>query len=110
MFAGAQVPGVPRNMFYGDLVWRDEGSGLFAGVEHRRATRVYANDTNADFASGYKLTDLRAGVTRRPSSVHGAVVRTPEQRLQREVHRRRGSQLDDGCLARPPPNATSSSA
>jgi iron complex outermembrane receptor protein len=34
------------------------------GVEHRRATKVYANDTNADFASGYKVTDLRAGVTR----------------------------------------------
>jgi iron complex outermembrane receptor protein len=64
VFAGAQVPGVPRNMFYGDLVWRDEGSGLFAGIEHRRATKVYANDTNADFASGYKLTDLRAGITR----------------------------------------------
>jgi iron complex outermembrane receptor protein len=64
VFAGAQVPGVPRNLFYGDLAWRDEGSGLFAGIEHRRATKVFANDTNADFASGYKLTDLRAGITR----------------------------------------------
>lgn len=71
VFAGAQLPGVPRNFLYADLAWRDAGTGLFAGVEHRRGTKVYANDTNADYASGFKVTDLRAGVTRelRPFTV-----------------------------------------
>ena len=63
--AGSQIPGVPRSLLYLDLTWRAENdSGLFAGIEHRRASKVYANDINADFASGYKVTDLRVGVTR----------------------------------------------
>jgi iron complex outermembrane receptor protein len=68
---GSQLPGVPRNLFYADLSYRHEATGVFSGVEHRRATKVYANDTNADFAAGYKVTDLRVGITRdlRPFTV-----------------------------------------
>lgn len=63
--SGAQIPGVPRSLLYFDLTWRAQNdSGLFAGIEHRRASKVYANDINADFAAGYKVTDLRVGVTR----------------------------------------------
>ena len=68
---GSQLPGVPRNLFYADLSYRHEATGVFGGIEHRRATKVYANDTNADFAAGYKVTDLRVGITRdlRPFTV-----------------------------------------
>lgn len=62
--AGAQLPGVPRTLLYLDFSWRDQPTGLFAGIEHRRATKVYVNDVNNEFAAGYRLTDLRAGVTR----------------------------------------------
>ena len=62
--AGNQIPGVPRSLLYVDLNWRDAATGLFAGIEHRRATKVYANDVNTAFASGYKLTDLRVGINR----------------------------------------------
>lgn len=63
--SGSQIPGVPRSFVYFDFTWRAQNdSGLFAGVEHRRATKVYANDINADFAAGYKVTDLRVGVNR----------------------------------------------
>ncbi len=63
--SGSQIPGIPRSFVYFDFTWRAQNdSGLFAGLEHRRATKVYANDINADFAAGYKTTDLRVGVNR----------------------------------------------
>lgn len=63
--SGSQIPGVPRSFVYFDFTWRAQNdSGLFAGLEHRRATKVYANDINADFAAGYKVSDLRVGVNR----------------------------------------------
>lgn len=62
--SGNQIPGVPRSLLYVDLTWRDAGTGFFAGVEHRRASKVYANDVNTAFANGYKLTDLRVGINR----------------------------------------------
>ncbi len=62
--AGSQLPGVPRSILYLDFTWRDEATGLFAGVEHRRGTKVYANEVNTAFANGFKLTDLRVGINR----------------------------------------------
>jgi iron complex outermembrane recepter protein len=62
--SGNQIPGVPRSLLYVDLTWRDPVGGWFAGVEHRRASKVYANDVNTAFANGYKLTDLRMGINR----------------------------------------------
>jgi len=63
--SGSQIPGVPRSLLYFDLTWRAQNdSGLFAGFEHRRASKVYANDINTAFANGYKLTDLRVGINR----------------------------------------------
>ena len=61
---GAQLPGVPRTSLYVDFNWRHAATGIFAGVENRWVTKVYANDTNTAFADGYQLTDLRTGINK----------------------------------------------
>ena len=61
---GNQMPGVPRSSLFIDVGWRDQGTGFYTGLENRFASKVFANDTNANWADSYQITDLRLGVNR----------------------------------------------
>jgi iron complex outermembrane receptor protein len=57
------LPGVARNMFYGELRWGDRASGFTAALEAVARSRVAVNDVNSDFAEGYAIANLAAGFT-----------------------------------------------
>ena len=61
---GNQIPGVPRSSLYVDLGWRHAESGFFSAIENRWVSKVFANDTNANWADSYQTMDLRLGVNR----------------------------------------------
>lgn len=63
--AGSQLPGVPRDFLFLDLMWRHAASGFYVGVENRLSSKIYANDINTAYADSYRLSDLRVGVNRR---------------------------------------------
>jgi iron complex outermembrane receptor protein len=62
---GNQIPGVPRSSLYVDLGWRHAESGFFSAIENRWVSKVFANDTNANWADSYQTMDLRLGVNRK---------------------------------------------
>jgi iron complex outermembrane recepter protein len=57
---GNQVPGVPENTFYGELLYM-HSSGFFAALEVRGIGAFYANDTNAVRTEAYGVLDYRMG-------------------------------------------------
>lgn len=59
--AGNDLPGVPRRTAFAELVWRPAPQGWHAAVEWRHSGRVWANDTNKEFAPSYHLWALRGG-------------------------------------------------
>jgi iron complex outermembrane receptor protein len=61
---GNQIPGVPQSSLYVDVGWRHAESGFFSAVENRWVSKVFANDTNANWADSYQTMDLRLGVNR----------------------------------------------
>jgi len=58
---GSKLPGVPPNVFYGELVWRHRASGFHAGVEVRHNGHVFVDDQNSELAPAYTIGNLRAG-------------------------------------------------
>ena len=62
---GKQLPGVPRESLYAELLWREPSKGLTAALEARRVARVYVDDRNTDSADAYTLFNLRAGLEQR---------------------------------------------
>jgi iron complex outermembrane receptor protein len=62
--AGNRMPGVPRNNAYAELAWHND-QNWFAALEARASSTVYANDVNSEYAAGYGLVNLRAGVEQR---------------------------------------------
>ncbi|URI08810.1 TonB-dependent receptor [Aquincola tertiaricarbonis] len=63
--SGKRIPGVPRQVLYGELGWRHLASGFSSAAEVRGASRLSANDTNTAQAPGYVTTVLRAGFEQR---------------------------------------------
>jgi iron complex outermembrane receptor protein len=63
--AGSKLPGVPRSVLQGELVWRQGRAGFHAAVEVRRADRIPVNETNADAAPAYTVANVRAGFEQR---------------------------------------------
>jgi len=58
--AGAQLPGVPSSVLYGDVRLRKEP--FFATLEGLSKSRVAVNDPNTDFAAGYTVFNLITGL------------------------------------------------
>lgn len=64
--AGSRLPGVAAHTLFGELVWRDPGSGVYAGVEGIARGKVYVEDSNTlQAAPGYAIANLKAGIERR---------------------------------------------
>jgi iron complex outermembrane receptor protein len=58
--AGSMIPGVPRNLLYAELRYRREP--FFAQLESLSKSRVAVNDPNLEFAGGYTVFNLAAGL------------------------------------------------
>ncbi|HEX5477398.1 MAG TPA: TonB-dependent receptor, partial [Burkholderiales bacterium] len=58
--AGSMIPGVPRNLLYAELRYRREP--FFAQLESLSKSRVAVNDPNLEFAGGYTVLNLAAGL------------------------------------------------
>jgi iron complex outermembrane receptor protein len=63
--AGNRLPGVPKTVLYADVVWRDAGSGFYAGMEARRVGRIPVDDLNSEFADRYTVLSARMGFEQR---------------------------------------------
>jgi iron complex outermembrane receptor protein len=63
--AGSKLPGVPGNVFHGEVVWRHTATGFHAGAEVHAASKVYVNEQNVDAAPSYAIVNLRAGLEQR---------------------------------------------
>ena len=57
---GNQVPGVPENTFYAELLYLHP-TGFFAAVEGRAVGEFYADDANAVRTEAYGVLDFRMG-------------------------------------------------
>lgn len=58
--AGRRIPGIAGNSAYAELAYAPE-SGWRAGVEARRAGKVYVDDANSDAAASYAVLNVRIG-------------------------------------------------
>jgi iron complex outermembrane receptor protein len=63
--AGSRLPGVPANVFYGELVWRHAPYGFHAAVEGRRVGSVPVDDINSESADAYFVASARTGFEQR---------------------------------------------
>jgi iron complex outermembrane receptor protein len=57
--AGNRIPGVPRNILYGEFGWATFNGNLSTALEFRSSGRFYANDTNTEYANGYGVASWR---------------------------------------------------
>ncbi len=57
--AGSRLPGVAKDVLFGELAWRS--GGFHAALEYRASSKVYVNDINSDAAAGYGVVSVRAG-------------------------------------------------
>lgn len=60
VLAGARLPGVARQAFYGAVAW-EPPQGFRAGLDLRAQSRVMANDRNSASAPGYALLGAWVG-------------------------------------------------
>jgi iron complex outermembrane receptor protein len=60
---GASLPGTARNQLYGELRYRQ--GPWFTRLEGLYRTRVATNDLNDEFADGYAVFNIAAGLTQR---------------------------------------------
>jgi len=58
--AGSFLPGVPKNVLYGELRYRAEP--FYAQLEGFHKSRVAVNDPNSEFADAYTTLNLMAGL------------------------------------------------
>lgn len=59
VIAGNRVPGVPRQNVYAELAWQNAAKNIDTALEMRGSGRVYANDINSEYASGYAVVHWR---------------------------------------------------
>jgi iron complex outermembrane receptor protein len=66
--SGNKLPGIPQHFVFSELLWTSQAVGANkraamlgtrAGLEFVSAGRLYANDTNADSASGYNALNAK---------------------------------------------------
>lgn len=63
--AGNRLPGIAKQMLYGELAWKHPASGFHAGIEGIARSKVMVEDTNtAQAAPGYAIANLRMGIER----------------------------------------------
>jgi len=58
--AGSLLPGVPKNLLYGELRYR--AAPFYAQLEGFHKSRVAVNDPNSEFADAYTTVNLMAGL------------------------------------------------
>ena len=58
--AGSLIPGVPKNLLYGELRYRRES--FYVQLEALRKSRVAVNDPNTEFADGFTTANLVGGL------------------------------------------------
>ena len=58
--AGNRIPGIPSHTFYGELNWGTDDDVVSTAIEGRYVSRLYANDTNTEYADSYGLLNWRA--------------------------------------------------
>lgn len=63
--SGNRIPGVPRQVFFGELAWRHAASGFSTAAEARASSRIYTSDANAASAPGYGVLNWRGGFEQR---------------------------------------------
>lgn len=56
---GKRMPGVPRQMVYGELDWQYRPLGFSTSLNAQWRDRVYVNNENADFADSYVVVNYR---------------------------------------------------
>ena len=61
--SGSRLPGVPKSYLYGELRYRIEP--FFAQVEALHKSKVAVNDPNTDFAEGFTVWNVVAGLEQR---------------------------------------------
>ena len=59
--AGNQLPGVPRQFAYGELGWESPAQTVSTAVELRYSDKIFANDTNTQYAGSYAIVNWRLG-------------------------------------------------
>lgn len=57
---GNNIPGIARNQAYARLAWQPQ-QGFQAGIDIRYSDKVYVDDANTDYASGYTITGANLG-------------------------------------------------
>ena len=58
---GKRMPGVPRQMIYGELNWRYRPLGFSTSLSARWSDRVYVDNANTDFADRYAVVNYHLG-------------------------------------------------
>ena len=59
--SGSQLPGVPRETFYSQAIWRTGWLGMHLGAEVRYTSRIPVDDGNSGFAPSATVIGVRAG-------------------------------------------------
>lgn len=60
--AGNRIPGVPNATLFADLVYREPGLGLSGALELLANGPVAVNDYNSQYAAGYAIANVWAGL------------------------------------------------
>ncbi len=60
--AGNRIPGVPNSTLFADLAYRDPSLGLTGAFEVIANGPVAVNDFNSQYAAGYTIANLWAGL------------------------------------------------
>lgn len=66
---GNELPGLPAQSFYGELLWSDTASGFSVALEARANARVWANDENTAAAPSYTIANLRLGLEQKSGTL-----------------------------------------
>jgi len=58
-----RIPGVPANVLFGEVSWREARSGFRTALAVRRESKLYVNDSNSEAVDSYSVIDWSAGFT-----------------------------------------------
>ncbi len=60
-FSGNFIPGIPKNMFYTELLY-ENSSNFFASIDFHHIGKIFTNNKNAISTKGYNLSNIRIGL------------------------------------------------
>ncbi|RFA25854.1 hypothetical protein CAI21_18025 [Alkalilimnicola ehrlichii] len=66
-FDANRLPGLPEHALFAELAWRNQG--VYAIVDARAESRVYADNTNTVEVPSHTVVNARLGTTRRSAGV-----------------------------------------